>query len=467
MSTTYNRIADLKTLDQGRNMWVRCLLAGVLLVPILDGALASSASSGSKAAETATKPVLTIGAERTRIRTTSPYHVSQWQASAPVIGNLRREVADSLELGDGVRPRFSGFAECADRPVAIDGDLIAGEIRTLELVLSGTGRRAIAVINGEPVYVPDLEQGDGTRLIMPKIKEIYFRYPRVLRAAEANTMRNGWFSKARALSVSRGEVIKDHRDGTVQVRLPRAPDALFPQTVQLVVVTDRCTLRAPIEIKPAMHMGRWFPPALVTQCFNRHNPVTTFAESGDLTTNTRFDSTVRGTRPLTDATQPYARYHNCSPYGAIHEGGRADGAAHAGGEDTYLFWDGGFSSHFTVKALSNCVVEVKRYHHDGTDIGTARAGEAIARHASRKTLEVRVKWKIEADHGYCWYALVAQGRHPVSLPEQWSTRFGPNHLGSKSSLVHLQDKSQLHYLKRLPSGHGQPNTSTYEIEGSE
>ena len=73
-------------------------------------------------------------------------------------------------------------------------------------------------------------------------------------------------------------------------------------------------------------------------------------------------------------------------------------------------------------------------------------------YAGRSVLEVKISWKITKPWGFCWYALVAKGRHPTSLSETWATRFTRNHLALESSMIHAPAKTDFIWVPDLGGG---------------
>lgn len=391
------------------------------------------------------------------------------RAQRPATPAVRIEagrVLDRTAAQVAVRP----IADCAAKPTIMYGQMQAGQKTTIRFADADESRRGtVAVVNGEPVYKPDLAAANAPRAIMPRLQRLTMSYNQVMVSSAPDTMRNGWFGSP-DMTIATGTIIKDNRDGTAEVILPAAPNAIFAQKATLVVVTDRCTIQAPIAIRPPMHVGRWFPPVLITRCMFRNNPVADFYASGEMTPDSRLEQQLRADRPIEGAFQPHNRHHNCGPYGALHEGGNAQGAGGGTGTDTYLFWDGGFDPAFSVTEAFNrtapsCVVKVERFRrlNGGAYLGRPEGIARIAKHASRSLLEVHVTWRIDADHGYCWYTLVAKGRHPVSLPDGWRTLFSPNHLGLKSTMIHSGNKTDLIWLQDTGDSRGRRVTATAEF----
>lgn len=170
---------------------------------------------------------------------TTPVTRQLGNGRSQVGGKVRDRLADTP-----LSPRGRGVAECATQLTLGYGSMTAGTVTSLDYVKRDPSREnVVAVINGEPVTLPRLGSETQSSPIMPKIQRLYFSYPKVLISPEPNVMRNGWLSKE-SLTLSEGEIIKDNGDGTAEVRLPPAPDAIFAQTVELTVVTDRCTIKA-------------------------------------------------------------------------------------------------------------------------------------------------------------------------------------------------------------------------------
>ena len=363
-----------------------------------------------------------------------------------------------------VRP----VADCAAKPTVEYGEMTAGKRTTIRFVeADGTRRQTVAVINGEPVYRPDPAAANRVKPIGPHLRQLSITYHKVLTGPAGGAMRSGWYASSTP-TTSLGTIIKDNRDGTAEVILPDAPDAMFAQQATLSVVTDRCTITAPIAIRPPMHAGRWFPPTMVAQCMRRYTPKNLGFGVLKIDSNYSLEQSLPSSRPIADAYRPNALFHNCGPDGAVHEGGSADGAGMGTGVDQYIVWDGGFDPNFTVLVAKfsdeqgqSCVSSISRVRRPdgGGYIGTP-ATQVVAPAASRSALEVTVTWRITKPHGYCWYALVAKGRHPVSLGDTWETRFSRNNLGIRSSMVHSTGKTELFWLKDIGGGRGQPQSMT-------
>lgn len=343
------------------------------------------------------------------------------QDQPPVIKRVDELVGGKRLPDSAATPRLlAQIADCSPRLSVEAGQMLAGTKATIRFADAANTRGApVAVINGEPVYAPN-PRASNERLIMPRIQNVSLTYTRVATSAEDGTMLNGWFAVP-GNQVSAGQILKDFRDGTAEVMLPPATDAIFRQEATLTVVTDRCTLTTPITIRPAMHSGRWFPPTLIVQCMRRRGQPFAF-DGNKIDSRFRVESDVKSRRPIEGLFQPSALSQNCGPYGALHEGGNDEGAGSGSGTDIYVFWDGGFDPAFTVTPVTeprftDCIAGITHIRHPdgGGYIGKALSGGDAVSYAGRSVLEVKISWKITKPWGFCWYALVAKGRHPTSL----------------------------------------------------
>lgn len=373
-----------------------------------------------------------------------------------------RRLPDSMSV-PSVRAQF---ADCSAKLSVEAGEMLAGGKATIRFADDKIGRGApIAVVNGEPVYAPNPAASNQPRLIMPRLQRLSLSYERVATSAVDGTMINGWFAVP-GEQISTGTIIRDFRDGTAEVMLPPATDAIFKQQATLTVVTDRCTLTTPIAIRPATHIGRWFPPALVVRCTMRNGYPGVF-EGARIDSLYRVEGAGQSRIPIAVPFNPRALYHNCGPYGALHEGGNDQGAGSGSGTDIYVFWDGGFDPAFSLTPITDpktesCIAGVTQTRHPdgGSYIGRALSGGNAARYAGRSVLEVKVSWKITAPHGYCWYTLAAKGRHPVSLTDTWATRFTHNHRGIESSMIHAPSKTDFFWVEDMGGGRRGRNVVT-------
>lgn len=356
--------------------------------------------------------------------------------------------------GGGLSTIMRRYANCLETPLFIAGEARDGRTLSLYIVsddTSGPGRRLVTVINGEPVYVP--VPGDGSpRPIMPKVQSITFQYKKILTPAQPYEMTSGWYTRGQ--TIVRINNFKDHRDGTVDIPIPVASNAMFEQPSSLYIKTDRCVIHVPIRIVPKSIVSRWFPPTIVTQCaLPTYGPVT-FGKQSDMSIDTRVEKTQSSARRH-EGHAPNQLFQNCGPYGALHEGGNRDGVGRGSGTDNYLFW-GGQDTNPTVDILGDCNVtkSLTVQPNDTAAIGATAPRNKLSEFASRSVIHLLVNWQFSGVHEYCAYVILIRGRHPVEWPSEWRTRFSQNNFGLRSSMEHKDGQSTLFWLERDGSNSG-------------
>lgn len=311
------------------------------------------------------------------------------------------------QLPSGMTPQIGlrATAPCLPKPLLLYGEFTSGKAAGIKFADAGRtdGRGApIAVVNGQPVYRP-APSNAGPAPIAPKLREIHFRYSLVTqRYGETAAARvgnpAGWF--AGPLVSANVTIVKDNRDGTADISLPQVDNALFAQAAELVVVTDRCTVAAPMAIRPPTHVGRWYPPAIVESCSGR---------TGDDSFGKQHPR-----EKIFWSAGPFNQL--CLPYGAVHDGGVDPAVRFPKGTDTFLFWEGGFDPAMTIQAKSNCDVVVHREQLPSLTEG--ELGHPIAARASPRPWRVTVNWSISQPRATCVYAIVLRGRHPTAFPDE-------------------------------------------------
>ncbi len=342
-------------------------------------------------------------------------------------------------------------ATCLTAPLLLRGELRTGSSVWLDLVEHAPGvlgRQRLTDVAGKPVYIP-VPSEDPPWLIMPKIESVSFQYDAILKSADSTMMRSGWFTAGQ--SFTRINSFKDNRDGTVDITIPVPANAMFTQPSSLLIKTDRCSFHVPITISPAMDQGRWFPPVVITQCASYIPPELTFSSQSSLEPRSRLERSVESARRH-QGHIGNRLFHNCGPFGALHEGGNNEGVGRGSGNDSYLIWDGRDSG-TSVDIVGDCNVKktVTRVANDLIVIGDAAPREQLSKFAAKSVLHVNVAWRLDGPHDYCAYALVIRGAHPRDWSRtEWLTLFSSNNLGAGSSMQHMEGKSILRWRERDP-----------------
>ena len=351
-------------------------------------------------------------------------------------------------------------APCADVPVAAFGDgLRDGAVVTLDLVKRGgaSASKPDILIGNQAVTLPNLGKGGvQARMIAPRIQKLTMSSDKVVLPSAPDQLNGGWYTAGQTIAI--GKVIEDHGDGTAEVQLPAAVDAVFAQQATLRIVTDRCVISGPINITPPMHYGRWFPPGLVLDCDKFKGSAKSF-DGTDIGWGSIIQASVPSERPLEDVAQPNSLYQSCSAFGAIHQGGTKLGKTH--GVDRMVYWTGGIEASFDV--ISSCKHQLNVQNKQVGYIAPAPTGHRQwARQAKRDLTIVSVSWQVTAPAEHCTYSILVRGKHPVALKDQWRAVFLANNLGVRSGFNHRQRQSELYWFKRLASRAEERNSTSME-----
>ena len=305
---------------------------------------------------------------------------------------------------------------------------------------------------GRAVYRPgatDIELPKGGTLgvsswAIPKVERISLAYQTIELPSEPGMVPGGWF-RGPTIVTQIGD-FTDHQDGTITVRLPHVRGGTHLSPGLLTIQTNVCTVTANVDVAPHTHIGRWFPPAIMTICASRPSAAEfPQYEAADVGTAHFFDALAK----INGSDRKMQQY--CSTYGAVHEGGIAVGNAR--GYDEIIVWTG--SSNSDVKVLSNCQVSVSRQEVAVQSYVTGgRPRSRIAKTLSDRAMRVGINWKITEPHGYCYYAIVVRGNHDQTFSEERTSLSAVSRdtSGVEYRFRHLQDRSDLLRVVRDESG---------------